>query len=64
MCWHGAWYLERWVAQNMRKNIVHDDADPMRTVIHEGGPFRCRGYLAAHCERLETTGRAAGIPKS
>ena len=58
VCWHGAWYLERWVAENMQKNIAHYDTDPMWTVIHEGGPFHCRGYLAQYCERLENTGRA------
>ena len=58
MCWHAAWYLERWVAQNMLSNIDHSQKDPLWNVIAEGGPFHCRGYLADYCKRLEATGRA------
>ena len=57
VCWHGAWYLEHWVAENMLKNIEHQEVDPLWGVIHDGGPFHCRGYLAHYCERLEQTGR-------
>ena len=59
VCWHGAWYLERWVAEQMQKNIDNYATDPLWEVIHEGGPFHCRGYLPTYCERLEQTGRAA-----
>ena len=58
VCWHAAWYLERWVAQNMLSNIDHSQKDPLWNVIAEGGPFHCRGYLADYCKRLEATGRA------
>lgn len=57
LCWKGAWYLEHWVADNMRSNIKNSNADPMWNVMHEGGPFHCRGYLKTYCERLEKTGR-------
>ncbi len=57
ICWHGAWYLERWVAENMLSNIYNYHEDPMWSVIAEGGPFHCRGYLYDYCKRLEETGR-------
>lgn len=58
VCWHGAWYLERWVAENMLINIENAHEDPLWSVIAEGGPFHCRGYLQDYCKRLEQTGRA------
>lgn len=58
LCWKGAWYLERWVADNMLSNIYNYHEDPLWGVIAEGGPFHCRGYLADYCKRLEETGRA------
>jgi len=57
-CWHAAWYLEHWVADNMLGNIHKSHEDPLWNVIAEGGPFHCRGYLYDYCERLEQTGRA------
>jgi arylsulfatase A-like enzyme len=57
ICWHAAWYLERWVADNMLTNIYNYHVDPLWSVIAEGGPFHCRGYLKEYCERLEETGR-------
>lgn len=58
VCWHGAWYLEQWVADNMLSNIYNYHEDPLWSVIAEGGPFHCRGYLQDYCQRLEETGRA------
>jgi len=58
VCWHAAWYLERWVADNMLNNIYHSHEDPLWNVIAEGGPFHCRGYLYDYCQRLEQTDRA------
>lgn len=58
ICWHAAWYLEHWVAENMLSNIYKNHEDPLWNVIAEGGPFHCRGYLYDYCERLEQTGRA------
>ena len=57
LCWRGAWLLERWVADNMLSNIHQTCIDPLWSVIHEGGPFHCRGYLYDYCRRLEETGR-------
>ena len=42
----------------MRKNVYRTPTDPLWNVIHEGGPFHCRGYLKDYCERLKQTGRA------
>ncbi len=58
LCWKGAWYLEHWVAENMWANIYRTPTDPLWNVIHEGGPYHCRGYLKDYCERLKETGRA------
>jgi len=58
ICWHGAWYLEHWVAENMLGNIYHSHEDPLWNVIAEGGPFHCRGYLYDYCRYLEETGRS------
>lgn len=57
VCWHGAWYLEHWVAENMLNNIYDSHVDPLWTTIAEGGPFHCRGYLSDYCKRLKETGR-------
>ncbi|WP_320129669.1 sulfatase [uncultured Sphaerochaeta sp.] len=57
VCWHGAWYLEHWVADNMLSNIYNYHEDPLWSVIAEGGPFHCRGYLQNYCTHLEETGR-------
>ncbi len=58
VCWHGAWYLERWVAEQLKANVHNSVVDPLWSVIGEGGPFHCRGYLENYCRRLEQTGRA------
>lgn len=57
VCWRGAYLLEHWVADNMLSNIYRTDIDPLWSVIADGGPFHCRGYLEKYCERLEDTGR-------
>ncbi len=60
LCWKGAYLLEKWVSDNMKKNAEdypdHPE-DPMWRVIAEGGPFHCRGYLDEYCQRLEDTNR-------
>lgn len=58
VCWHGAWYLEHWVAENMASNAHLYPTDPLWSVFGEGGPYHCRGYLYDYCVRLEKTGRA------
>ena len=59
VCWHGAWYLEHWVAENMKKDIhsYQGDVDPLWRTYAEGGPFHCRGYLGNYVQRLRDTGR-------
>jgi len=49
--------LDIWHAEMMATAAT--DADPLWTVMHEGGPFHTRGYLEPYCARLESTGRAA-----
>lgn len=58
LCYQGAWLLEHWVAEQMKKNITETCIDPLWSVIHDGGPFHCRGYLKTYCEYLEETDRA------
>ncbi len=58
ICWHAAWYLEHWVSDNLLNNIDSSHEDPLWSVIAEGGPFHCRGYLKNYCTRLEETGRS------
>ena len=63
LCWKGAWYLERWVAQQMQTMPEGYTDDPMWRVIHEGGPFHCKGYLKQYCDRLTETGRGWAVPE-
>ena len=58
VCWHGAWYLEHWLATQMKKMSPNCTDDPLWRVIGEGGPFHCKGYLADYCDRLEHTDRS------
>lgn len=48
--------LDAWHAQMLRSS---PHADPMGTVLREGGPFHVRGQLDAYRERLRETGRSA-----
>ena len=60
ICWHGAYLLERWLSENMKKNAEDYPSapeDPMWRVIAEGAPYHCRGYLDEYCERLKNSGR-------
>jgi choline-sulfatase len=47
--------LDEWHAEQMRTST--SGADPMWTVLKEGGPFHCCGHLDDYLERLRTTGR-------
>jgi arylsulfatase A-like enzyme len=38
-----------------------EDADPLWSVMKEGGPFHSRGHLPKYCERLEATGRGWAV---
>ncbi len=57
VCWHGAYYLERWLSENMKSQVYDYQIDPMWTVIAEGGPFHCKNKLSEYCDRLNKTGR-------
>ena len=48
--------LEDWHREMML--TADDAADPLWTVMQEGGPLHTRGELAAYCERLRSTDRA------
>ncbi len=59
LCLQAVYYLNEWHDETMRK--AGDAADPLWTVIHEGGPFHARGYLPGYVQRLEETGRGEHI---
>jgi choline-sulfatase len=71
LCREGAWRLARWHDQQMQKMATvfpHDIADPLWTVMSEGGPFHAphdpaRGVLPKYLQRLEQTGRFDGAAK-
>jgi choline-sulfatase len=48
--------LERWGAEMMATSA--QAADPLWTVMREGGPYHTRGFLDSYCARLRATGRA------
>lgn len=47
--------LEDWHGQMMSGATV--PTDPMWTVMSEGGPYHCKGYLQKYVQRLRETGR-------
>lgn len=47
--------LSRWLIDMMFRS--ESDADPLMSVLREGGPFHCRGELPAYLRRLKQTGR-------
>ncbi|WP_027531660.1 sulfatase [Bradyrhizobium sp. WSM3983] len=47
--------LDGWWSDSVARSGV--DVDPLMTVLREGGPYHCRGRLAAYLDRLEATGR-------
>lgn len=56
VCARAARMLEDWHREMMLGSP--DAADPLWTVMREGGPFHSRGALGAYLARLEATGRA------
>ena len=50
--------LQSWEYDMMTKS--DSDADPMWTVLREGGPLHARGNLYSYADRLRRTGRAKG----
>ncbi len=49
-----------WTDSMMKSS--RSDADPMWTVMREGGPQHCRGALKGYMERIKGTPREYGIP--
>src|SRR5688572_32985451 len=47
--------LDAWHGEMLR-TATHA-TDPMWTVMREGGPHHCSGYLARYLQRLRATGR-------
>jgi choline-sulfatase len=47
--------LDEWHGQMMRTST--SGVDPMWTVLQEGGPYHCCGYLKEYVARLRATGR-------
>ena len=58
LCREGAHRLLDWHGRMMRTMPDGHTADPMQTVLAEGGPAHARGALRRYCERLAATGRA------
>ena len=61
ICQEAVYDLNEW-NDAMMKSMPYD-ADPLWTVMKEGGPYHARGALPAYCERLERTGRAWAVPE-
>lgn len=59
LCAKGAKIILDWNDRMMGTSRY--DADPMWTVMREGGPEHCRGQLESYIQRLRATGREAGI---
>ena len=55
VCRQAVYLLNEWHDAMMHSMI--GQADPLWTVLEEGGPYHARGMLRAYCERLEATGR-------
>lgn len=60
LCDRGARLILNWTEDMMKKSDF--DADPMWTVMREGGPEHARGMLESYIQRLEGTPRADQIP--
>lgn len=61
VCREGAWRLMDWHDAMMASMPPGRTADPLRTVMDEGGPFHARGALREYAERLEATGRGDSV---
>ena len=59
LCAKGAKLILDWNDQMMKTSRF--DADPMWTVMREGGPENCRGALEKYMKRIEGTPREYGI---
>ncbi len=61
ICAMGAKIILDWQEAQMKKSA--SDADPMWTVMREGGPFHTRGELEGYLAHLRKTGRAEGAAR-
>ena len=61
VCKEAVYILNQWHDDMMKTMPPGYDADPLWTVMKEGGPAHARGELRAYCERLEATGRGHAI---
>ncbi len=59
ICHEAVYWLNEWHDEMM--STMKHDADPLWTVMHEGGPFHAKGSLRKYTERLKETGREYGI---
>jgi arylsulfatase A-like enzyme len=59
LCREAVYILNQW-HDDMMKTMPHD-ADPLWTVMREGGPLHAKGHLREYCKRLEATGRGHAI---
>jgi len=59
LCREAAHRYLAWHDEMMRTSP--SDADPLWTVVREGGPTHSQGDLQAYCERLEETGRGWAV---
>lgn len=55
ICREAVYRLTEWHDDMMLRS--GDDADPLWTVLKEGGPAHAKGYLRGYIQRLEETGR-------
>jgi arylsulfatase A-like enzyme len=58
ICEKGAKIILDWHDAMLKKS--NGGADPLWTILREGGPFHARGHLDAYLARLRATGRAEG----
>ncbi len=62
ICKEAVYRLNQW-HDEMMKTMDHD-ADPLWTVMNEGGPFHIKyADLKEYCKRLEKTGRGCAVEK-
>ncbi len=63
ICAQASHLYQEWHSQMMASMPAGYTADPLWTVMEEGGPHHARGQLAAYCKYLEATGRGWAIPE-
>jgi UV DNA damage repair endonuclease len=61
ICRDAVYKLNEWHDRMM--NTMDSAADPLWTVMKEGGPYHARGKLKKYCERLENTSRGWAVPE-